>query len=43
MPLDSSEQDDDPEIEFSEIDPTGRYGRVCVCSNSDPSFNAFSY
>ncbi|XP_045803768.1 probable serine/threonine-protein kinase WNK3 isoform X1 [Trifolium pratense] len=27
MPLDSSEQDDDPEIEFSEIDPTGRYGR----------------
>jgi hypothetical protein len=45
MPLDSSEQDDDPEIEFSEIDPTGRYGRVCVCSkslyltlNSDPSF-----
>jgi hypothetical protein len=34
MPLDSSEQDDDPEIEFSEIDPTGRYGRVCVCSKS---------
>ena len=27
MPLDSSEQDDDPEFEFVEIDPTARYGR----------------
>lgn len=28
MPLDSSELDGDPDIEFAEIDPTGRYGRV---------------
>lgn len=27
MPTDSSDQEDDPEIEFAEIDPTGRYGR----------------
>ncbi|KAJ1403287.1 Serine/threonine-protein kinase, active site [Sesbania bispinosa] len=27
MPPDSTEQDDDPENEFAEIDPTGRYGR----------------
>lgn len=25
---DSSEQEDDSEIDFVEIDPTGRYGRV---------------
>lgn len=28
MPPDSSELDSDPDTEFAEIDPTGRYGRV---------------
>jgi len=30
MPPDSSEQDDDPDTEFVEIDPAGRYGRVSL-------------
>lgn len=33
MPPDSSEQDDDPDTEFVEIDPTARYGRVSLFSS----------
>lgn len=45
MPPDSPELDDDPEIEFAEIDPTGRYGRVGTFPilNADRSLSALCY
>jgi len=44
MPTDSSGQDlDDPDIEFVEVDPSGRYGRVSFTSSSMPILHAFRY
>jgi WNK lysine deficient protein kinase len=36
MPHESSSEPDpdDSDAEFVEIDPSGRYGRVCICASS---------
>lgn len=40
MPPDSAEQDDDPDTEFAEIDPTRRYGRVSLFHISTLTLNS---